>query len=76
MSSKRRQGGVNFFVILSLLVVLSMILGTLLTVLPGPETRAQPTSTPVRPTATRTMVLPTPTPTLLAAPSPLPKPTS
>ncbi|MBM4431498.1 MAG: hypothetical protein FJ026_14310 [Chloroflexi bacterium] len=76
MSSKRRQSGANLFVILSLLVVLSMILGTLLTVLPDPERRVEPTAMPVQPTATRTTVMPTPTPTLLAAPSPLPQPTS
>jgi len=76
MNSRRRQSRVNPFVILSLLVVLSMILGTLLTVLPGAESRVRPTVTPVQPTATRTTVTPTPTPTLQVAPSPLPKPTS
>jgi hypothetical protein len=67
--------------VLSLLVVTSMILGTLLSVLPSRESQTQVTPT-VRPTATRAAATPTPvepstpTPTPVLQPAPLPKPTS
>ncbi len=80
--SRKVRAGQSFFLILSLLVALSMICGTVLAVLPDVRRRSQPTVPPVQPTLTR--ALPTaspslmavsPTPTLVAGPSPLPQPT-
>jgi hypothetical protein len=66
--------------VLSLLVVASMIFGTLLSVLPSRESQSQATPTAL-PTATRVLTTPTPvqpptpTPTPAFQPTPLPKPT-
>jgi hypothetical protein len=66
--------------VLSLLVVASMILGTLLSVLPGRESQSHATPT-ARPSATRVpststpVQPPTPTPTPVLQPTPLSKPT-
>jgi len=71
------------FVVLSALVVVSMICGTIVIFLPDPQRRAQPTAPPAVPTATPleataspSPVVATPTATLAVAPSPLPRPTS
>jgi len=63
----RRGRGQTLFWILSLLVVLSMICGTLFVVLPNPRRTALPTPTPV---------FVTPTPPLPEAPTPQPQPTA
>ena len=64
--------------VLSLLVVLSMILGTLLSALPQRERSVQstPTATYVRPTPTVVEPTAVPTSTPVLQPTPLPKPTS
>lgn len=78
----KRGPAETFFLALSALVVMSMILGTVLMVLPAPQRRAQPTETPT-PT-----VIPSepgeapgssgaePSATPAVAPSPLPQPSS
>jgi hypothetical protein len=63
----RRGRGRTLFWILSLLVVLSMICGTLFVLLPTPRRPARPTPTPV---------FVTPTPMQPEAPSPQPQPTA
>jgi hypothetical protein len=64
--------------VLSLLVVVSMILGTLISVLPVRERQPQTTPTATRVLATSTPVEPTPLPTStpVLQPTPLPQPTS
>jgi len=80
--SQRGRGGQTLFWILSLLVAVSMICGTVLVVWPSPQRQVRPTMPPAPPTATRIVVTPlpvpptaTPTPTLAAAPAPPPQPT-
>jgi hypothetical protein len=63
----RRGRGQTLFWILSLLVVLSMICGTVFVVLPNPRRPARPTPTPV-------FVTPTPLPP--EGPTPQPQPTA
>jgi hypothetical protein len=65
--SVRRARGQTLLWIVSLLVVLSMICGTIFVVLPTPRRPARPTPTPF---------VVTPTPLQPEAPSPQPQPTS
>jgi len=82
MRARKGRGGQTLFLILSLLVALSMICGTVLVIWPSAERRVRPTLPPVQATPTHmwlTLVPSTPTitptPTLAIAPSPLPQPT-
>ncbi|UCC76448.1 MAG: hypothetical protein JSW37_13225 [Anaerolineales bacterium] len=76
MGRSRRGVGGTLFWVLSLLVVLSMICGTLLIVLPGPQRRVRPTATPTLAAPLPSPTTVAPTPTAAAAPSPQPQPTS
>jgi hypothetical protein len=80
---RSRVRGGSLFWLLSLLVALSMVCGTVLILLPQPERRARPTAPPLQPTLTPMLAEPspspltaTPTPTVAAAPSPPPRPTA
>ncbi|MGQ9494001.1 MAG: hypothetical protein ACUVR2_09590 [Anaerolineae bacterium] len=79
---RRRE---TLFWVLSLLVAVSMVCGTVLVIWPSPQRRPQPTPTitPVSPAPTTELAIPSPspflatrTPTPAIAPTPLAQPTS